>query len=107
MRVRLTPDERLIVLSASGANAVEVVDVAALRSNGLIPVGKAPMGFAFPGADHRAYVTNHNDGTISFVDPDNLKVLTTFQTDAGPDTMVLVGPAEAGPDVMRKGSRQP
>ena len=33
---------------------------------------------------------NHNDGTISFIDPDNLKVLETFQTDAGPETMVLV-----------------
>ena len=92
MRVRLTPDERLLLLSDSGANAVEVVDAASLISKGAIAVGKAPMGFAFPGPDHKAYVTNHNDGTISFIDPDALTVLATFPSDAGPETMVLVDP---------------
>ena len=90
MRVRLTPDERFILTSDSGAGAVEVVSVATLEWKGQIGVGKAPMGFAFPGPGRRAYVTNHNDGTISLIDPDTLTLITTFQSDAGPETMVLV-----------------
>jgi len=90
MRVRLTPDEQLILTSDSGAGAVEVVSVAALDWKGQIAVGKAPMGFAFPGPGRRAYVTNHNDGTISLIDPDTLALITTFPSDAGPETMVLV-----------------
>jgi YVTN family beta-propeller protein len=91
MRVRLTPDERYALTSDSGAGVVEIVDIETLTLKGQIPVGKSPMGFAFPGPAHRAFVTNHNDGTISLIDPDALSLITTFPTDAGPETMVLVG----------------
>jgi YVTN family beta-propeller protein len=86
-RVRLTADEKYLVGSASGAAVV--VDVATLTERGSISIGKAPMGIAFPGKGHTAYVTNHDDGTISLVDPDTMKVITTFPTDAGPETMVV------------------
>jgi YVTN family beta-propeller protein len=90
MRVRLTLDERYALTSDSGAGVVEIVDIETFTWKGQIPVGKSPMGFAFPGPAHRAFVTNHNDGTISLIDPDALSVITTFPTDAGPETMLIV-----------------
>jgi DNA-binding beta-propeller fold protein YncE len=94
MRVGLTPDERYAVLTQNSVSQVEVIDLQTHTSKGSVPVGKNPMGVFFPGAGRLAYIANHDDGTISILDPDQLKILETFRSDPGTEMMMLL-PAAA------------
>ena len=89
MRVRLTPDERYAILTQNDIDQVEVIDLQTFASKGTIAVGDNPMGVEFEGSGHRAYIANHDDGTISLIDPDQMKVLETFPSDAGTEMMIV------------------
>jgi DNA-binding beta-propeller fold protein YncE len=90
MRVGLTPDERYAVLTQNSVSQVEVIDLQTFTSKGTVPVGKNPMGVFFPGPGRLAYIANHDDGTISVLDPDQVKVLETFRSDPGTEMMMML-----------------
>jgi DNA-binding beta-propeller fold protein YncE len=58
-------------------------------------IARGPTGFAFPKDPSKAYVTNHDAGTISVVDLDKLDFVETFASSrkpvSGPETIAFFG----------------
>ena len=53
-----------------------------------LAVEKGPMGITFSDAG-TAYVMNHDQGTISVVDVPERRVVRTFATARGPETLAV------------------
>ena len=72
---------------------IEFGSVADLEVLKVLDLGVGPMGLAFPADRTKAYVTNHNAGTISVIDLDKLDFLETFAASrkpvAGPETIAF------------------
>jgi DNA-binding beta-propeller fold protein YncE len=82
-RVRLSPDERWLLLSSHSDGNVAIFRVPELQQTALIKVGKAPMGFGFPDAPDHALVCNHDDGLVSQLDLVRGQVTGNFATGNG------------------------
>jgi DNA-binding beta-propeller fold protein YncE len=82
-RVRVSPDERWLLLSSHLDCNVAVFRLPDLEQTALVKVGKAPMGFGFPPAADRALVCNHDDGVVSVLELDAGRVATSFNTGDG------------------------
>ena len=67
-RVRVSPDERWLLLSSHVDGNVAIFRLPELEQTALVKVGRAPMGFGFPAAADRALVCNHDDGVVSVLD---------------------------------------
>ena len=93
-RVRLTPDERWALVSSHRDGNVAVFRLPELEQTALIPVGKAPMGFAFPGQADRALVCNHDDGTVAALDLARGTVADAFPTGSGCEYAEFFGPRQ-------------
>jgi DNA-binding beta-propeller fold protein YncE len=82
-RVRVSPDERWLLLSSHVDCEVAIFRLPDLEQTALIKVGKAPMGFGFPAAADRALVCNHDDGVVSVLDLAAGAVTASFATGMG------------------------
>jgi len=82
-RVRVSPDERWLLLSSHVDGEVAIFRLPDLEQTALIKVGKAPMGFGFPAAADRALVCNHDDGVVSVLDLAAGAVTASFATGKG------------------------
>ncbi len=84
-RVRVTPDNRSVLISSYGPGVIEVVDVATLTSQKTLPVGKAPMGIAFSANGRYAFVANSGETSASVINLQTMEVVHTVTTGNGPD----------------------
>ncbi len=82
-RVRISPDQRWLLFSSHADGNVAVFRLPDLQQTALIKVGKAPMGFGFPGQPDRALVCNHDDGVVSQLDLASGQVSSDFATGSG------------------------
>lgn len=89
-RVRVSPDNAYLLVSAYKWNLVVILPVANLSFQKSISVKKGPMGIAFPAwkpGEQFAYVTNHDEGAISVIDVPTAAVVYMFACGRGPETM--------------------
>lgn len=82
-RVRVSPDERWLLLSSHVDCNVAIFSLPDLEQTALVKVGRAPMGFGFPAAADRALVCNHDDGVVSMLDLAAGAVTASFDTGKG------------------------
>jgi len=88
-RLRVSPDNRYLVVSYNQSRAAAVIDTEDPARQHLFKLEKGPMGIAF-GADMKhAFVTNHDEGTISAIDLGAMKLDRACQTHLGPETMAF------------------
>ena len=79
LRVRVTPDDRHVVVTAHAWNGVMVLESGDLRAQELIDVDGGPMGLAFDPDypdSHRGVVASHDAGELTALDFSTPKVLT-------------------------------
>jgi len=82
-RVRVSPDERWLLLSSHVDGNVAIFRLPDLEQTALVKVGKAPMGFGFSAIADQALVCNHDDGVVSKLDLAAGRVTTSFPTGNG------------------------
>ena len=87
-RVQVSPDGSDLLITSFGTGEIAIAPLADLRSQTKLAVEKGPMGITFA-ADGMAYVMNHDQGTISIVDVPGRRVLQSFATARGPETLAV------------------
>lgn len=88
-RLRVSPDNRYLVMSFNVSRMAAVIDTEAPERQHLFTLDKGPMGIAF-GADlAHAFVTNHDAGTISVIDLKAMKLVGAIKTHMGAETMAF------------------
>ncbi len=88
--VYVTPDDKTLFLGLTGGTGVEVYDVAGGKAPqliGKIATGKGAHAFRSAGDGRHVYVSNRVDNTISKIDTQTRKAVSTFPAPAGPDCM--------------------
>jgi len=86
---RYTPDgSKILVCSiAQGQGQVNIISTSDLHGKQqVLPVGKNPMGFAFAPDGHTALVANDGDGTVTVIDLDQMRVVSSFKAGTGIET---------------------
>ena len=86
---RYTPDgSKILVCSISqGQGQVNIISTADLHGKQqVLEVGKNPMGFAFAPDGRTALVANDGDGTVTVIDLDQMKVVSSFKAGTGIET---------------------
>src|SRR5262245_35256396 len=87
-RVRVSPDNKYVVLSSNQDAHAAIFEAAGLKQIGSIPTKKSPMGFGFaPGGTH-AYVCCHDDAEVFEFELASGRVTRTFPTAAGCEFIV-------------------
>lgn len=87
-RVQVSPDGRYLLITSFDTGEIAIAPLSNLRDQTKLPVEKGPMGITFAN-DTEAYVMNHDQGTVSVVDVPGRKVLRSFATARGPETLAL------------------
>ena len=91
--VRVTPDERTLLVTVNAAKTLEVIDTETLSTRSVIGVQASPMGIAVPPDSKAAYVANTGIGTVSIVDLVAGRVLLSFPVGKGPEFLIYaLGP---------------
>jgi len=88
-RLRVTPDNRHVVVTYNVSGMAAVLDTGDLRRQRLFAVEKGPMGIAFPDQGSKAFIANHNQGSVSVIDLDDMKLVHRFDTHKGAETMAF------------------
>jgi DNA-binding beta-propeller fold protein YncE len=86
---RYTPDgSKILVCNISeGQGRVNIINTADLHGKQqVLGVGKNPMGFAFAPDGRTALVANDGDGTVTVLDLDQPKVVSSFKAGTGIET---------------------
>jgi len=86
---RFTPDGSKILVAniSDGPGRVNIISISDLHGKQqVLTVGKNPMGFAFAPDGRTALVANDGDGTITVIDLNELKVLSSFKAGTGIET---------------------
>jgi YVTN family beta-propeller protein len=86
---RYTPDgSKILVCSISqGQGQVNIISTSDLHGKQqVLAVGKNPMGFAFAPDGRTALVANDGDGTVTVIDLDQMKVISSFKAGTGIET---------------------
>jgi DNA-binding beta-propeller fold protein YncE len=87
-RVQVSPEGADLLITSFDTGEIAIAPLSDLRAQTKLAVEKGPMGITF--ADARtAYVMNHDQGTISVVDVPARRVLRTFATARGPETLAI------------------
>ncbi|HLK48508.1 MAG TPA: YncE family protein [Bryobacteraceae bacterium] len=87
-KVRYTPDGSKVLAMNSSESLINVLSAANLHGDQhVLPVGKAPMGFAFTPDGKTALIANHGDGTVSVIDLQKSRVVTSFAGGTGIETL--------------------
>ena len=88
-RLRVSPDNRYLVVSYNVSRVAAVIDTEAPERQHLVKLDKGPMGIAF-GADlQHAFVTNHDAGTIAVIDLKAMQLAGAIKTHLGAETMAF------------------
>lgn len=86
---RYTPDgSKILICSISqGQGQVNIINASDLHGKQqVLEVGKNPMGFAFAPDGRTALVANDGDGTVTVIDLDQKRVVSSFQAGTGIET---------------------
>ena len=87
-KVRYTPDGAKVLAMNSSEGLINIFGASNLHGpQQVLPVGKAPMGFAFTPDSKTALIANHGDGTISVIDLQKSKVVSSFVGGTGVETL--------------------
>jgi YVTN family beta-propeller protein len=89
-RVKVAPDGKHLLITSFNTGEIAIAPVADLGAQTRVAAEKGPMGITFADAN-RAYVMNHDQGSISVVDLPTRSVVGKFSTAPGPETMALFG----------------
>lgn len=88
-RLRVSPDNRYLVMSFHVSRMATVIDTEAPERQHLFKLEKAPMGIAFAPDLNHALVTNHDAGTISVIDLKAMQLAGSIKTHMGAETMAF------------------
>lgn len=88
-RLRVSPDNRYLVISFNVSRMAAVIDTEAPERQHLFKLDKGPMGIAFAADLNHAFVTNHDAGTISIIDLKAMQLAGAIKTHLGPETMAF------------------
>jgi YVTN family beta-propeller protein len=88
-RLRVSPDNRHLVVSFNFSGYAAVLDTQDLNRQHLFKTEKGPMGIAFPDQGTKVFVTNHDQGSISVIDLEDKKLVGRFATHMGPETIAF------------------
>jgi DNA-binding beta-propeller fold protein YncE len=81
--VKLSPNGRWFYVADMMANGVYQVDARTLRVRRLLPTGKGAHGLYIDRASTRMFVTNRDEGSITLVEPNSGRTLTTWRLPTG------------------------
>jgi DNA-binding beta-propeller fold protein YncE len=87
-RVRVSPDNRCVVVSAHQDNHAAVYAVDGFKPLGAFATGKGPMGFGFAPDGQRAYLCCHDDAIVTEFELATGTATRTFSTAAGCEFIV-------------------
>jgi YVTN family beta-propeller protein len=88
-RLKLSPDNKTLVVTYNLARKAALLDTEDLGSQRILPLEKGPMGIAFPDQGDTAFVTNHDEGSVTLLDLKSKKVAGRFATKMGPETLAF------------------
>jgi DNA-binding beta-propeller fold protein YncE len=84
-RLRVTPDNRHLVMTFHVTGQVAVFATQDLNRQHVFSSGKGTMGIAFQDAGSKAFVTNHDEGSISVLDLRDMRIEGRIPTRMGPE----------------------
>jgi DNA-binding beta-propeller fold protein YncE len=87
-RVRVSPDNRHVVVSAHQDNHAAIYAVDGYKPIAAFATGKGPMGFGFAPDGRRAYLCCHDDAIVTEFELATGKATRSFATDAGCEFVV-------------------
>ncbi len=87
-RVRVSPDNRYIVVSLHQDSGAAIYAVEGLKRVACFPTGKGPMGFGFAADGERAYLCCHDDAVVTEFELATGKATRTFPTASGCEFIV-------------------
>jgi DNA-binding beta-propeller fold protein YncE len=87
-RVRVSPDNRYVVVSLHQDSRAAIYAVDGLKPIASFATGKGPMGFGFAPDGQRAYLCCHDDPAVVEFELASGKATRTFATDAGCEFIV-------------------
>jgi len=87
-RLKVSLDNRFLVVSYNASRKAAVLDTRDLRRQFLFDTEKSPMGISFPDS-HHAFITNHDSGSVSIIDLDSMKLVGRFETHLGAESMAF------------------
>jgi DNA-binding beta-propeller fold protein YncE len=88
-RLRVSPGNRHVVVTYNTAGMAAVLDTGDLRRQRLFKVEQGPMGIAFPDQGSLAFIANHNQGSVSVIDLETMKLAHRFDTHKGAETLAF------------------
>lgn len=87
-KVRYTPDGTKVLAMNSTESLINIFSSSNLHGDQhVLMVGKAPMGFAFSPDGKTALIANHGDGTVSVIDLQKSRVISSFVGGTGIETL--------------------
>jgi DNA-binding beta-propeller fold protein YncE len=87
-RVRVSPDNRYIVVSSNKGNHAAIYAADGLKPIASFPTKKSPMGFGFAPDGEHAYLCCHDDAIVFEFELKSGRVTRTFPTAAGCEFVV-------------------
>jgi DNA-binding beta-propeller fold protein YncE len=87
-RVRVSPDNRYVVVSAHQDDHAAIYAVDGYEPLAAFATGSGPMGFGFAPDGHRAYLCCHDDAIVTEFELATGKTTRSFSTDAGCEYIV-------------------
>lgn len=84
-RLRVSPGNRHLIMSFHTTGQVAVFDTHDLSDQHVFATGKGPMGIAFQDSGSQAFVTNHDEGSISVIDLKDMRIAGNIKTRIGPE----------------------
>ena len=91
MRVRVSPDGRLLCIAVYHYDVLVLVETAVPSRQRVILTGAGPMAMVFHPEDAKVlYLSNHDEGSVSVVDVEAASILKTFPCGAGIESMEFV-----------------
>ena len=87
-RVRVSPDNKYVVVSSNQDNHAAIYEAQGLRQIASVPTKKSPMGFGFAADGKHAYLCCHDDAEVFEFELATGRVTRTFPTAAGCEFIV-------------------
>lgn len=87
-RVRVSPDNKYVVVSSNQDNHVAIYQPGGLQQIAAFPTKKSPMGFGFAADGKHAFICCHDDGEVFEFELATGRVTRTFPTAAGCEFIV-------------------
>jgi DNA-binding beta-propeller fold protein YncE len=84
-RLRVTPDNRHLVMTFHVTGQAAVFETQDLQRQHVFAAGKGTMGIAFQDHGSKAFVTNHDEGSISIIDLAGMQIEGKIPTRMGPE----------------------